>query len=229
MVIGEPSIQINLAGDVPQIGTQEDATLSRMKAYDKAYFDRWYRSKSRVITLASVRRKAQMVVAIAEHLLERPVRSVLDVGCGEGIWMRPLRQLRPSISYVGIDASEYVVETFGKRRNLHLGRFGDTSRIIGTRQFDVIVSSDVIHYLDEPELDEGLAAIASAARGIVFLEVLSREDEPTGDLRGFRMRRAAWYRERFEAAGLVPCGLQCYIGPGSVVRPSVLDLLPRMG
>ena len=61
------------------------------KAYDQAYFDRWYRDpKARVATRAAVKRKTAMVVGIAEALLQRPVKTVLDVGCGEGTWRAPL-------------------------------------------------------------------------------------------------------------------------------------------
>ncbi len=63
-----------------------------LKSYDRAYFDRWYRDPGRrVATAASLSRKIHLVVSIAEALLERRVRSVLDVGCGEGTWREPLR------------------------------------------------------------------------------------------------------------------------------------------
>jgi len=201
--------------------------IAGVKIYDKAYFDRWYRSKRRVISAALIRRKVQMAVGIAEHLLERRLRSVLDVGCGEGSWLRPLRELRPSIRYLGLDASEYAAQTFGKRRNIRLARFGDTAKMIGERRFDLVVSSDVLHYLEEEELDAGLVAIAAATRGIAFLELLTKEDAPAGDLRGFKMRPAAWYAERFANAGLIACGMQCYAGPNSVLQASALDVLPR--
>lgn len=196
-----------------------------MKSYDKAYFDRWYRSKGRVITPSLIRRKVHMTVGIAEHLLERPIRSVLDIGCGEGSWLKPLRAVRPSVQYLGLDSSEYASKTFGKRRNIHLARFGDTAEVIGETQFDLVVCSDVLHYIEEPELEKGLAAIANATRGIAFLELLTREDDPSGDLRGFKLRPAAWYAQRFIGAGLVACGMQCYAGPQSVVHASALDVL----
>ena len=197
-----------------------------MKTYDKAYFDRWYRSKKRVISPSLIRRKVQMAIGIAEQLLERPVRSVLDVGCGEGGWLRPLRELRPSLRYLGLDSSEYAVKRFGTKRNIRLARFGDTAAAIGASKFDLVVCSDVLHYIDEGELEKGLAAIAAATRGIAFLELLTREDDPSGDLRGFKLRPAAWYAEHFARAGLIACGMQCYAGPESVVHACALDVLP---
>src|SRR5690606_10527479 len=87
------------------------------KAYDRAYYEKWYHDpKRRVITRAAVARKVRLTVGIAESLLERPIRSVLDVGCGEGTWRAHLRELRPKVRYVGVESSDYVIERFGASR-----------------------------------------------------------------------------------------------------------------
>lgn len=51
------------------------------KLYDRAYFDRWYRSGG-IGGAARLARKVALAVATAEYHLERPLRSVLDIGCG---------------------------------------------------------------------------------------------------------------------------------------------------
>ena len=95
------------------------------KIYDRAYFDKWYRHPDHAVASpAELRRKVAMVVAQAEYYLGRPIRNVLDVGCGEATWRAPLRALRPDIAYRGLDASEYVVARYGRRRNIGLARFG---------------------------------------------------------------------------------------------------------
>ena len=63
------------------------------KHYDQAYFQRWYRRED-IGGSARLARKVAMAVAMAEYYLERPIRSVLDVGCGEGAWRAPLLKLR---------------------------------------------------------------------------------------------------------------------------------------
>lgn len=195
-----------------------------MKSYDRDYFDRWYRSRDRVVTSSMIRRKAALVVAAADHLLERPARSMLDVGCGEGAWRREFLRLRPNGSYLGIDASEYAIARYGRTRNLRLGDFSDIDAIAGSARFDIIVCSDVLHYIDEPALTNGLDAIAERGRGICYFDLLTREDRPSGDLRGFRMRDAKWYARRFADAGFTRCGLNVYIGPMSEATPSVLEI-----
>lgn len=195
-----------------------------MKSYDRDYFDRWYRSRGSVVTRAMIRRKAALVVAAADHLLERPARSMLDVGCGEAPWRREFLNLRPGARYLGIDSSAYAVARYGRSRNIRLGDFADVAAIARGKQFDIVVCSDVLHYIDEPALTEGLDAIAEASRGICYFDLLTKEDQPTGDLAGFRMRAAAWYAKRFARAGFLRCGLNIYIGPMSRVSPSVLEI-----
>src|SRR5262245_50233526 len=97
-------------------------------------------------------RRVQLAVAASEYLLERPIRSVLDVGCGEGRWQPLLRQVRPRIRYVGVDSSAYVVSRYGKRRGLRLGRLGQLGRLGLEGRFDLIVCSDVLHYVERDEL-----------------------------------------------------------------------------
>ena len=54
------------------------------KRYDRAYFDHWYRGRNRVSSRDEVRRKVALAVAACEYFIRHPLRSVLDVGCGEG-------------------------------------------------------------------------------------------------------------------------------------------------
>ena len=73
------------------------------KVYDRAYFDRWYRArKSRIESPAALRRRVALAVAMAERFLGRPIRSALDVGCGEARWRAELLLLRPKLFYQGV-------------------------------------------------------------------------------------------------------------------------------
>jgi SAM-dependent methyltransferase len=179
----------------------------RPKSYDRAYFDRWYRRpKSRIESGAALRRRVALAVALAERHLERPIRSALDVGCGEGRWRAELLRLRPRLRYRGVDPSPYVVERFGARRGLVLGSFGDLPRLGLGGPFDLVVCADVLHYLSDTELERGLPALAALVGGLAWLETLCREDEVEGDLRGLILRPARDYRRRCRSVGLVHVG-----------------------
>ena len=177
-----------------------------MKRYDKAYFDKWYR-RQRVNSPAEVRRKVALAVAQTEYTLARTLRDVLDVGCGEGAWREHLRALRPRVHYLGVDSSDYAVETFGRARNIRKASFAELASLHIDRRFDLVVCSDTMHYVPDEELRRGLPELVRLARGILFLEVLTAEDDIIGDLEGLIRRPEAWYEELFCAYGLRPVGM----------------------
>ena len=196
-----------------------------MKRYDRAYFDRWYRgSGTRIRSRAELERRVRMVIGIAEHLLDRPVRSVLDVGCGEAAWQPVIRRLRPSARYQGLDPSAYVVRRFGARRNIRLGRFADLGAATLAGPYDLVLCTDVLHYLDADEIARGLTELPALAGGVAYLAVLTPADAPVGDLRGWRRRTPEWYIRLFERHGLVPVGMQCYVPAGRAALAAALDL-----
>jgi SAM-dependent methyltransferase len=171
-----------------------------MKIYDRAYYDKWYRGPSRVTSFAELRRKVTTVVANAEYFLRRPLKNVLDIGCGEAPWYVHLKAMRSRVSYVGVDPSEYAVQAFEDHRHVRLGSFTDLSAVSG--KFDLIICSDVMHYLSESDIRNGLPRIIKHMRGLAFFEVFTREDHIYGDVDGFQRRPARWYRSTFSDAGL---------------------------
>lgn len=186
-----------------------------MKNYDRAYFDRWYRDpKLRVATAAALARKVHLVVSVAEALLQRRIRSVLDVGCGEGTWRAPLKKMRPAIRYVGVDSSEYVIARFGKRRGIRAGTFGGLGEIERALRgpFDVIVCCDVLQYVPPRELKSGLRSAAKLLGGVAYLEAYTSGDSIEGDRRGWQQRTAAEYRRAFDRARLTSVGMHCWVG-----------------
>ena len=177
------------------------------KRYDEAYFDKWYRSSTdRVHSQDEVRRKIALAVTMAEYFLQRRLNTVLDIGCGEGAWLTHLRPMRPRIQYTGIDASDYAVERFGESRNIQKGTFGDLGRLDLAKPFDLVVCSDVLHYLTEPEIRKGLRHVVRLTAGVAYIEVLTKEDSIVGDLDGLIPRPARVYQKLFSEAGLTAVG-----------------------
>lgn len=196
------------------------------KAYDRAYFDRWYRDpRHRIGARAALARKVAMVVHLAEFYLGRSIANVLDVGCGEAPWRAPLLKLRPGLHYRGLDSSPYVVSRYGRARNIGHARFGDLESLRFPTRFDLIVCSDVLHYVPAAELRRGLAGFGELLEGLAFLEVFTSKDDVDGDLEGFIRRPPDWYRARFVEAGLLPCGSQAYLGPRLMRAVSALECL----
>jgi len=182
------------------------------KSYDASYFQHWYRDDARGVGRGVLlRRKVALAVAVAEYHLQRPIRSVLDVGCGEGVWRAPLLALRPGLDYMGVDASEYAVARYGRTRNLRLARFGQLGQLRFGAPVDLLVCADVLHYLDTRELRRGLAGFAELCDGVGFFETFCRGDEIVGDELSFHPRSAGYYRNAFADAGFTACGSHCYL------------------
>ena len=172
------------------------ASTSR-RAFDRDFFDRYYRTPATaVISAQDVYRRARFVTSYLAHL-QVEVRSVLDVGCGTGLWRRALRRLDRSIVYTGVDPSDYLCRRYGWIR-------GSVVDLPPRRKFDLVVCQDVMQYLSAREVDRGVAAIARACRGALYVDVPTREDIGAKLLdmrktdRRIHVRSAAWYRRRLE-------------------------------
>lgn len=183
------------------------------KRYDRDYFDTWYRHHG-INRGAALTRKVALAIACAEFHLGRPVRSVLDVGCGEGAWRAPLLRLRPGLRYLGLDTSDYAVARFGRSRGIRAGRFADLANLRFDTGFDLLVCADVLHYLGDSEIRAGLSGIPDLCQGVAYLETYCAEDDIEGDLDGLHRRPADWYRRRFAEAGLGFAGSHCWLAPG---------------
>ena len=183
------------------------------KQYDRAYFDHWYRRRgTRVNTHAEVRRRVSVAIASAEYFLRRQLRTVLDVGCGEGAWLPHLKAMRPSVRYLGLDPSEYAVKRFGKTRNIRRAAFADLPSM-NLDVYDLVICSDVMHYVPEAELRTGVRTLADATDGVAYFEVLTKEDDIMGDLDGFLRRPAAFYRQLFTGAKMTFAGPYLWLSP----------------
>jgi SAM-dependent methyltransferase len=201
-------------------------TPTTPKRYDRDYFDRWYR-RGGIGGARRLARKVALAVATAEYHLERPLRTVLDIGCGEGPWRAPLLKLRPDARYLGFDASEYAIARYGRSRNLHLARFDEFALLRPCPPVDLLVCSDVMHYVPTRPLDHGLPGLAELCGGVAFLETFAREDQAEGDEDGFIARPARFYRQRFEALGFTPLGSHCWLSPALAGTTTALEASPR--
>ena len=196
------------------------------KTYDQSYFDRWYRnSKHERNSSALLERKVHLAVSMAEYYLERPICSVLDVGCGEAVWRTPLLKLRPKVDYRGVDSSEYAVSKFGRTRNIAFASFGQLEQLRFGAPVDLLVCSDVMHYVPDTELKRGLKGFSELCDGLAFLEIWSKEDDIVGDKVGFIERPATWYRRQFAKAGFAPCGSHSYLSADLQTSAASLEVL----
>jgi SAM-dependent methyltransferase len=198
------------------------------KRYDQRYFERWYRNpRHSELRPADLRREVAVAIALAEWVLQRPVRTVLDVGAGEGRWFGPLRRLRPRLTYLGIEPSNWAVGRWGSRRNLRQGDLGGIHQLGLSGPFDLVVCADVLHYLKTTELRSGLRRLAPFVGGLTYCPSYTGRDGVTGDLEGFqRRRRASTYRRAFADAGLHQVGPHSWVPRDLAEGLAELEIAP---
>jgi SAM-dependent methyltransferase len=140
------------------------------------------------------------------------VKSVLDVGCGEGNWLAALRILRARIRYTGIDSSEYVIQRYGKKRGIRRGSFATLEECGLRNSYDLIICSDTLFYLPLDELKAGLASLAPRTGGVAFLELYTNGDSVIGDFPKSGLRSRKFYQKLLRQFGFLSVGSHCYLG-----------------
>jgi len=128
------------------------------------------------------------------------------------------------VRYLGLDASEYAVARYGRARNLRLLRFEQLAEQRFDETCDLLVCSDVMHYIPTPELLRGLSGFAEIGHGLAFMDLFARGDAFVGDREEFQPRTAAWYRKVFAKNGWYSCGSHCYLSRELLPRASQLEL-----
>lgn len=193
------------------------------KRYDAGYFRHWYADPG-VADPAWLARRAGLAVAVAEFVLGRRVRTVLDVGAGTARWRAALRRTRPAIRYIGVERSAWAVRRHGRRRGLVAGRFGDLAALDLGDPFDLVVCCDVLHYVGAAELRAGLPALAALTGGAAWLETYVRGDPVAGDLAGWHARPAGFYRRMFADAGLRQLAPHAWVPADRLAEFAALEL-----
>ncbi|EER58516.1 Methyltransferase type 12 [Acidovorax delafieldii 2AN] len=164
--------------------------------FDEAYYQRYYvDKKTSVVDPEHVERLGAFVCSYLQYL-RVPVRRVLDVGCGIGLWRAAVARHFPSASYHGVEFSEYLCGRFGWER----GSVVDYQAHDPAEPFDLVICQGVLPYLSPPDLKRALHNLGQLSRGALYVEAVAREDyerdiidEDLTDPRLFR-HRAELYR-----------------------------------
>ena len=168
--------------------------------FDEAYYQRFYfDKKTSVVDPQHMERLGTFVCSYLKYL-RVPVRRVLDVGCGIGLWRDIMAQHFPAASYQGVEFSPYLCERFGWQQ-------GSVVDYAASEPFDFVICQGVLPYLSPPDLKAALHNLGHLSRGALYIEAVSREDyerdiidEDITDNRVFRHRADLYRRGLQEGA-----------------------------
>ena len=112
-----------------------------------------------------------VIPAFKEHFNLTSDSSVLDVGCGKGFMIHDMAELIPGITVTGIDISEYAIEKAIDDMKIHLHVANAEELPFEDNSFDVVISINTIHNLEEDVCGEALKEIERVSRGKSFITV----------------------------------------------------------
>ena len=140
--------------------------------FDEAYYQRYYYDKkTSVVDPEHAERLGAFVCSYLQYL-RVPVRRVLDVGCGIGLWRAAVARHFPDASYHGVEFSEYLCTRFGWER----GSVVDYQAHDPAEPFDLVICQGVLPYLSPPDLKRALHNLGQLSRGALYVEAVARED-----------------------------------------------------
>lgn len=197
--------------------------LPTQYTFDKDFYKRFYGyPRIRAGDRKEVAALGDFVCSYLRYL-RQPVRRVLDVGCGLGLWRGVVARHYPSARYTGVEASEYLCDRHGWTH-------GSVVDFKARGAFDLVICTDVLQYLTRAAAAAAIDNLAVLCRGALYLSVLTREDweencdrdRTNGDV---HLRSGDWYRRRL-GRHFVQAGGGLFVSPRS---PVVLWELERIG
>ena len=143
--------------------------------FDEAYYQRYYfNKKTSVVDPEHVERLGAFVCSYLKYL-RVPVKRVLDVGCGIGLWRDAVAKHFPGAGFHGVEYSEYLCGRFGWER-------GSVVDYACDQPFDLVICQGVLPYLSAADLQRALRNLATLTQGALYVEAVAREDYEQGTL-----------------------------------------------
>ena len=143
--------------------------------FDEAYYQRHYfDKKTSVVDPGHVERLGTFVCSYLKYL-RVPVRRVLDVGCGIGLWRDIIARHFPDAEYHGVEYSDYLCARYGWER-------GSVVDYRYAEPFDLVICQGVLPYLSAADLKLALHNLGTLSRGALYVEAVTREDYERGSL-----------------------------------------------
>lgn len=167
--------------------------MNYVTRFDESYYRRFYLDpKTRVTDRRAIDKLGNFVCGYL-HYLGLPVRRVLDLGCGIGLWREVVARQFPRARYRGVEYSGYLCERYGWT---HGSAVDYQSKV----PFDLVICQGVLPYLEAGPCKQAIANLATLCRGALYLEAVTRDDYDAGVIDRRRtdsamlLRTASWYR-----------------------------------
>lgn len=168
--------------------------MKHSHSFDKGYYDRFYGvRRPRQADKEETAALGDLVCAYLRYL-GQSVRTVLDIGCGLGLWRDVIARHFPKARYQGVEASRYLCRSYG-------WTYGSVVDFRRRSPFDLVICRDVLQYLPSADATAAIDNLARLSRQTLHFGVLTREDweencdqaQTNGEA---HLRSADWYQRR---------------------------------
>ena len=137
--------------------------------FDAAYYQRFYfDKKTSVVDPGHVQRLGAFVCSYLQYL-RVPVRRVLDVGCGIGLWRDVIKRHYPDAQFQGVEYSAYLCDRFGWER-------ASVVDYRASAPYDLVICQGVLPYLSATDLKRALRNLGHLSHGALYVEAVTKED-----------------------------------------------------
>jgi 2-polyprenyl-3-methyl-5-hydroxy-6-metoxy-1,4-benzoquinol methylase len=156
----------------PRVRRWERATARGDAPFDKDAWERQFRAGRWDYLPGERTRYQELAALLSRHLKAPPTAArILDVGCGEGPLVEPLRALGIR-HYLGIDVAEAVIARTGALAD-STTRFlaTDAESFSSAERFDVVVFNESLYYFEDPLAGARRFAALLAPEGILCLSM----------------------------------------------------------
>ena len=174
--------------------------------FDAGYYRRYYEdSATAVVNRTQQRNEVRFVLSFC-RLVGLGIARFADVGAGTGWWARELARQYPGCRRIETyDASPDACRLYGHRLR--------SAEDVAGHPADLVVCRDVLRYLPDARARRAIRALERKCRGVLYLHVVSREDEideEASDMSGW-FRPVRWYRDALADAGFTDAGMGLFV------------------
>lgn len=149
--------------------TAKGSAPNAAERFDRAYYDKHYESTTtRVHGPKEIAALCTGVVGMMEWY-GAPLRNVLDVGAGPGLWRDWFKREKPKVRYRSVEYSTYACERYHHEH-------GDLATLKGSERYDLVVCQGVLPYVSDEDLPKAMGKLAKFASGFLYLECVTSRD-----------------------------------------------------
>jgi SAM-dependent methyltransferase len=170
------------------------SALLESERFDARYYKKWY-GEDEEDRADIAERSLRFVLSYIDYM-DSSIATLLDLGCGVGLWKDALEKQAKNVRYTGVEYSAYLCKKYGWQ---HASAVDYAPR----RTFDLVVCQGVLQYLNDSDCERAIANLARLSRRFMYLEVLTKGDAavvccPEGTDFEVYVRDARWYARRLK-------------------------------